>query len=124
METSNHSIDYAQKLATLVKQLPEDRAAQLYDFARFLLAESRRGSVDVDGDDAGEVSDAELAAEDAEWEAALTRMLTPVQRSKRRRLRILPQGRRPRCSMSVEISAYRMKYNAGSKRMDTVLVRS
>ena len=72
METSNHSVDYAQKLATLVKQLPEDRAAQLYDFARFLLAESGRSSDDVD-DDAGDVGDAELAAEDAEWEAARTR---------------------------------------------------
>jgi hypothetical protein len=72
MGSLNHSIDYAQELATLVKQLPEDRAAQLYDFARFLLIESRRIPDDGDRDDAADISADELAAEDATWEAALT----------------------------------------------------
>lgn len=70
-ETTDRPIDYAQMLATLVKQLPEDRVAQLYDFARFLLAESRHSVEDVAA--AEDVSDAELAAEDVQWEAMLTR---------------------------------------------------
>ena len=61
MQTTNHPVDYAQMIAQLAAQLPEDRAAQLYAFARFLVAE------------AAEETEAELAAEDAAWEAALTR---------------------------------------------------
>lgn len=69
IKTSTHSVDYVQKLTTLVKQLPENQAAQLCTFARFLLAESRHNA-----DDAGEhASDSDLAAEDAQWEAALVR---------------------------------------------------
>lgn len=67
MKISTHSVDYVQKLTTPVKQLPENQAAQLYTFARFLLAESRHNADDADE----HVGDSDLAAEDAQWEAAL-----------------------------------------------------
>ena len=66
MQTANYPVDYAKAIAVLVKELPAERAAQLYDFARFLFGESRQAAESViieNGDDNLTVE--ELAAEDA-----------------------------------------------------------
>ncbi len=76
MQTTQHPIDYEDAIAGLVRQLPTERAAQLYDFARFLLEEI--GPMDSlsseDYEEADDlISDEELIAEDALWEASLAR---------------------------------------------------
>ena len=68
MQTTKHPIDYTEAIAALVKKLSMERAAQLYDFARFLLDESYHTS---DAED--DLTEEELAAEDAQWEAAMAR---------------------------------------------------
>ena len=74
MQTTEHLIDYENAIVDLVRQLPEERAAQLYDFARFLLAEVGPFHQAVDGEGVDEqLSDEELAAEDALWEASKNR---------------------------------------------------
>ncbi len=74
MQTTQTPIDYEGAIATLIRDLPTERAAQLYDFARFLQAESRSG-VDFpfaeNGDD--DFSEDELVAEDVAWEKSLAR---------------------------------------------------
>jgi hypothetical protein len=74
MQTIQHLTDYEDAIATLVRELPAERAAQLYDFARFLLEESRIGTepVVVQAED-NDISEEELAAEDAVWEKSMTR---------------------------------------------------
>lgn len=67
---------YGEAIAALVRQLPAEQAAQLYDFARFLLEQSQSidqpAAIDDEGI-AGEVSAEELAAEDALWETSMSR---------------------------------------------------
>lgn len=72
MQSAQPTTDYVKAISQLVRQLPGDRAAQLYDFARFLLDESRSSTqpIGLDDDDAKEE---EMAAEDAVWEASMTR---------------------------------------------------
>lgn len=74
MQTIQHPIDYEGAIATLVRELPAERAAQLYDFARFLLEESRIGAepVVLEAEDDG-ISEEELAAEDTLWEKSMAR---------------------------------------------------
>ena len=70
MQTTHSPNDYARWIAALARKLPAERAAQLYDFARFLLNES--GEV-IGEDTSNEVTETELEAEDAVWDAALAR---------------------------------------------------
>lgn len=71
-----HPIDYENAIAGLVRQLPTERAIQLYDFARFLLQEVGSSDQFATVEDEGaedQVSDEELEAEDARWEASMAR---------------------------------------------------
>ncbi|MBI5653369.1 MAG: hypothetical protein HZC40_23425 [Chloroflexi bacterium] len=68
MQTVKHPVDYVKAITALVKKLPSERAAQLYDFARFLLDQSRSKMNQHD-----DLSEAELTAEDAVWEKTLSR---------------------------------------------------
>lgn len=76
MQTIQHPIDYENAIAGLIRQLPTERAAQLYDFARFLVddiepIEQLTSGKHAEAEDL--ISDEELAAEDALWEASLAR---------------------------------------------------
>ncbi|MCL4831067.1 MAG: hypothetical protein KJZ86_01465 [Caldilineaceae bacterium] len=71
MGTIQNPIDYEGAIATLIWELPTERAAQLYDFARFLVEESRSGVTSSLAED--DISEEELAFEDAVWEASMTR---------------------------------------------------
>lgn len=71
MGTIQYPIDYEGAIATLIRELPTERAAQLYDFARFLLEESR--SVAESSFTEDDISEEELAVEDAVWEASMAR---------------------------------------------------
>lgn len=76
MQTIEHPINYENAITELVRQLPDDRAAQLYDFARFLLAEvGDKGEFTEEADENLDdlPGDEELAAEDALWEADMAR---------------------------------------------------
>lgn len=67
---------YGEAIAALVRQLPAERAAQLYDFAHFLLEQSQSINQPdtIDNEEiAGEASAEELAAEDTLWEASMSR---------------------------------------------------
>lgn len=61
MQTLTPPIDYTQLIVALVRNLPADRAKQLYDFARFLLAESRSPTLAE--------TEEEIAADEALWDA-------------------------------------------------------
>ena len=71
MGTIQYPIDYEGAIATLIRELPTERAAQLYDFARFLLEESRSVAESPFTED--DISEEELAVEDAVWEASMDR---------------------------------------------------
>ena len=71
METIQYSIDYEDAITTLIRELSTERAAQLYDFARFLLEESRSVAESPFTED--DISEEELAVEDAVWEASMAR---------------------------------------------------
>jgi len=63
----NKSSDYARAVAELVEKMPVERAAQVYDFARFVRLEAHGISVGED-DDWLEDSEEQMQAEDALWE--------------------------------------------------------
>lgn len=71
MGTIQYPTDYEGAIVTLIRELPAERAAQLYDFARFLLEESRAGA--TSSLEADELSEEELAVEDAVWETSMAR---------------------------------------------------
>jgi len=71
MTRIQYPIDYEDAIATLIRELPTERAAQLYDFARFLREESRSVAESPLTED--DISEEELAVEDAVWEASLAR---------------------------------------------------
>ncbi len=75
MQTSliNKSIDYAKAIADLVAKMPLERAAQVYDFARFLQAQSTRTRANEEDDDWLNDSEEQMQAEDALWDATFTR---------------------------------------------------
>jgi len=56
--------DYAKAIADLVTKMPVERAAQVYDFARFLQTQD---------DDWLNDTEEQLQAEDAEWQATFAR---------------------------------------------------
>ena len=64
------SHDYARAVARLVATLPAERAAQVYDFVRFLQAQSATSQpMPVEEDDWLNDSEAEMQAEDVRWQA-------------------------------------------------------
>ncbi|MBI1923059.1 hypothetical protein HYR99_02295 [Candidatus Poribacteria bacterium] len=68
------SSDYVQAIAELVATMPIERAAQVYDFARFLQAQPVHPPlVDKGDDDWLNDSEEQMQAEDALWDAAYTR---------------------------------------------------
>lgn len=73
MQNAQPTTDYAKAISGLVRQLPGDRAAQLYAFARFLLKESRSSVQPNAMEDDDNASEEEMAVEDALWEASTTR---------------------------------------------------
>ncbi|MCX7708134.1 MAG: DUF2281 domain-containing protein [Anaerolineae bacterium] len=62
------SRDYARAIAELVATLPPERAAQVYDFARFLQSQAVQSNP-AEEDDWLNDTEAELQAEDARWQA-------------------------------------------------------
>ena len=81
MQAANQPVDYVKAIAALARKLPSERAAQLYDFARFLLVESSDNaelastpaastSIEEDWD---QITADELTEEDAVWAATLER---------------------------------------------------
>jgi hypothetical protein len=66
------STDYATALARLVAKLPPERAAEVYDFARFLQIQPAHPQA-VDTQEADWLNDTaeQLQAEDEIWDAAL-----------------------------------------------------
>jgi hypothetical protein len=71
----NKSSDYARAVAELVEKMPVERAAQVYDFARFVRVQQARvsGISLSEDDDWLEDSEEQLQAEDALWEATYAR---------------------------------------------------
>ncbi len=71
----NKSSDYAQAVAELVEKMPVERAAQVYDFARFVKVQQIGvSSISLgEDDDWLEDSEEQLQAEDALWEATYAR---------------------------------------------------
>ena len=68
------SSDYAKAITTLVTAMPVERAAEVYDFARFLRSRvTPLVSLDLDDDDWLDDSEEQMQAEDALWEAASNR---------------------------------------------------
>ena len=62
--------DYAQAVATLVAEMPIERAAQVYDFVRFLQSQPNDPLPDTHEDDWLNNSEEQMGAEDALWDAA------------------------------------------------------
>ncbi len=68
------SIDYARTIAKLVEKMPAERAAQVYDFARFLKTQPAHTQlVDRDDDDWLNDTEEQMQAEDALWDATYAR---------------------------------------------------
>ena len=65
--------DYAQAVATLVAEMPVERAAQVYDFVRFLQNQPSYLLLDTAEDDWLNDSEEQMAAEDALWDTARVR---------------------------------------------------
>lgn len=71
-KTSETQNDYARAIAKIVAAMPLDRAAEVYDFAQFILQHPRPAStpVNIDGDDWLNDSPEQIAKEDAVWQKA------------------------------------------------------
>jgi len=68
--TRRESRDYARVIARLVASMPAERAAQVYDFVRFLQAQSGAPQpMLAEEDDWLNDSEAEMGAEDEQWQA-------------------------------------------------------
>jgi hypothetical protein len=66
--------DYAREIAKLVATMPVERAAQVYDFARFLKsAQADTSSPISEEDDWLNDSPEQIAVEDVAWDAAYAR---------------------------------------------------
>ena len=71
---SRRSQDYARATAAIIKAMPIERAAQVYDFARFLQAQPAGPSPIAEDPDAWlNDSEEQMQAEDAAWDAAYAR---------------------------------------------------
>jgi len=68
------AVDYAKAVAALVAAMSPERAAQVYDFVRFLQHQSNYPSpITVEEDDWLDDSEEQMQAEDMLWEAAQVR---------------------------------------------------
>lgn len=79
-EHNVRSVEYADAVASIVADMPPERAAQVYDFARFLRSQPAQPSpiapADLQAggeDDWLNDSEEQMQAEDALWEAMMTR---------------------------------------------------
>ncbi|MEZ4732339.1 MAG: hypothetical protein R3E79_34940 [Caldilineaceae bacterium] len=74
MEQQLQSVDYANAIAALVADMSPERAAQVYDFVRFLQRQPTYPSpITSDEDDWLNDSEEQMQVEDALWEAAQAR---------------------------------------------------
>jgi hypothetical protein len=65
--------DYARVIAALVAKMPVERAAQVYDFVRFLQDQPLPTPlVEMEGNDCLSDSEEQMQMEDAQWEATFT----------------------------------------------------
>lgn len=71
-QLTNRPINYQQLISKLVKQLSDEKAAQLYAFARFLSTDALE-LIPTSIDDMDIISDDALDQEDQLWAAAMTR---------------------------------------------------
>lgn len=65
----NQSSEYAQNVADIVATMSIEQAAQVYDFARFLLFQQEHRSSNEDNSWLYD-SEAQMQAEDAKWDVA------------------------------------------------------
>lgn len=73
-EQQPQSVDYANAVAALVAAMPPERAAQVYDFVRFLQYQpSYPSPITAEEDDWLDDSEEQLQAEDALWAATQVR---------------------------------------------------
>jgi|SRR4051794_23370986 hypothetical protein len=72
-ERQPQPIDYANAVAVLVAKLPLERAAQVYDFVRFLQSQSTDPSTPLKEEDWLNDTEDQMQAEDALWEAMKAR---------------------------------------------------
>ncbi len=73
-EAPSQSIDYARAIAKLVTKMSVERAAQVYDFARFLqVRPAHTQLIDHADDDWLNDTEEQMQAEDALWDAAYVR---------------------------------------------------
>ena len=71
---TNRPIDYARAVAKLVAEMSVERAAQVYDFARFLQVWPEHTQLgEHDDDDWLNDTEEQMEAEDALWDAAYVR---------------------------------------------------
>lgn len=75
MQLQPQPVDYAKAIATLVAQMPLERAVQVYEYVRFLESQPSYPPPIVSDDEADWLNDSEeeLQAEDAVWEAKAVR---------------------------------------------------
>lgn len=89
----SESRDYARAIAELVATLPQERAAQAYDFARFLQSQSATPQpLPVEEDDWLNDSEAEMQAEDAQWQTAYDQRRPEFLRLRERAIREIASG--------------------------------
>ena len=99
--TMSRSRDYAQVVAELVASLPPDRAAQVYDFARFLQAQpAPPDAPHVEEDDWLNDTEAEMQAEDARWQAAYDQHRAEFRQLRERALRAIANPELPRSRLA------------------------
>lgn len=72
-KTTNRPIDYARAIAKLVAEMSVERAAQVYDLARFLQARPAHTQLGEHDDDWLNDTEEQIQAEDALWDAAYVR---------------------------------------------------
>ncbi len=85
------SRDYARAIAELVATLPPERAAQVYDFARFLQSQAIQPPP-AEEDDWLNDTEAEMQAEDAQWQAFYERNRAELLRLRERALGEIAAG--------------------------------
>jgi len=72
--------DYMREIAKIIAKLPVERAAEVYDFARFLLSPRPIETPLLDEDDWLNDSPEQIAKEDAVWNESFARNPEPLQR--------------------------------------------
>lgn len=85
------SQEYAQAIAELVATLPPERAAQVYDFARFLQAQGTPPQLAAEDDWLND-TEADMQAEDAQWQAFYERHQAELASLRRRALEEIAAG--------------------------------